>query len=1245
MPRRRRKKRALRGSSSPCNLLGLAFAAPGAKSYHARRAADKEGVPGHALVAQFDAPPRALQAQRGPSPEVIVPLLLYRSRRAESLVEALARQLAANWPTDPFARVAIVVGSHAMARWLRHELATRHGIAAHLDFPFPHQALDGAVRWLLDPARDGDAPFWDAAPHGADDPWRPDALAFRVVAQLRRSLAAPGFEAVAAYLRAGGGAAADADHPVAARELQFAREVAGVLDRLLHERWQDAVAWMQSPAAAPEPHRWLASLLAELAHDIDRAGASEGSQSPAHTVDALRRRTKTATRRHLFVFGLSTLGCGDLDRLGLVAHAVHVHFFLLAPSDVWWQDVRTRHEARRDLARARTPLQRQEVEGQLASQNPLLAGLGGPSRDIQAWLEEVGYEGDALAPPPAVGDSTLARLQDWIAAAAPLPAPGEPAPLADVVGDRTVAAHAAFGALRQVEALRDELLARFAADPLLEPRDVVVMTPDIETFAPLVAAVFARQGQARRGNDVSAPVGGEEPTPVPAIPVAVADVGLRRTNAVAEVLLQVLALVGERFTITRLLDLIALEPVALRFGFKSDDLGTVRELARAAGLRWGVDAADRAAVDQPALDQNTLRFALERLAMGVLLPDPEGSLAVVEGTPMPIVPEPVRTTDRAALMGRFTVAARTLAALRSALAPSRSGAQWRDALVAALDDVAQTPDSVGWLRSTVVAELDALREAATANPCPLTPAAVLRWLQGRFDVAHGGDRPVGGAITVCALEPMRSVPFRVVALLGLDDGVFPRPDRPAAWDPFAERSRSGERDRRAIDRHLVLEAILSARECLLLFWSGSDVRTGKSLPAAVVVEELLEALGRLAGVQRSTLVCRHPLQPWSPQAFNGAPLRSFDAALCEAARSLAGTTTAGRDPAHAALGNARASDLPLERSPRRTLTVAELAKGLVAPLNLLLGDRLGIAAAAVIADLEDREPLTLDALDDWTQRDRLLTALADAASRGVQGAELVGPALAYAAGRGELPLQTGGRLVLEDALESAQRVLSATRRTAGESVVAPVLALTMPDGTVIEAGSPTTRDQGGRLLFQWTTPSKNPNSTMQLRAWLTLLVARGADVPVDGSHVVGCGEREGVVWLAPPATPSDALAVLVDLVHIWRLARCRPLPLFEGTSRALADVLLRYGGPPLLGKGRTKAAAAVANAWDDGERPDAADPAVRDMFGTFDVVDALDDSDSDGLVGLAARVWLPLARAAVAGAGLRGAWTRADEGP
>lgn len=1149
-------------------------------------------------------------------------LWAYRDTKAERLVERLADTLAAAWPADPMAPVTVVIGSRGMQRWLNHELATLQGSVAAVDFLFPGNAFARAIKAVHEAA----GVELCAAEAAADGDWSGPALHRRVIPAVRARLADPAFERIRGYL-------GDCKGPVAARELAFTREVAAVLERLLYDRPDDAAAWMADPASAPDEHRWLAQLLADLKENT-------AAVDPPSRLARLRALPAQRVDAPLFVFGLSSLRYGDKVHIAELARHLDIHLFMLVPSTEWWADIRSRTAQRAALQQAQAQAQRPggdaaqviELLRDFERSNALLAAHGAPSRDLQLWLEDLGYQTVGEDPEPDEPRHRLQVLQRWIDAADEAPGLRERLREAGVVDHDagplpSVEINACHGALRQCEALRDDLLRRLAADPTLEPRHVLVMTPDLATYAPLIAAVFGRDG-----------IDG-----VPAVPVHIADLGLTDTNPVAAVLLDVVGLVGARVTASKLLDLLGREPLRAKFRIDDADLGALQDLIVSSGLRWAWDAEDRAHHDQPAVDQNTVRFALERLALGVLMPDPGGVAVVPAACGFgPAVPVDLPGRDQAERFGTLAEVCDRLQRLQQQLATPATAGAWRARLESVVDALCKVPESRAWQRTRVSTTLQELladdtaaggaATAASGAALEFDPTSIAAMLRDAFTLPRSGDRPNTGAVTVCAMEPMRSVPFRVVAMIGMDDDSFPRPSRPAAWDPFAA-AKPQEHDRRSLDRHLFLESMLCARDALLVYGRGFEAARGEDVPLSVVVEELADLLAGALGVSPSRDLLRvHPLQPWSLKAFEDDTRRPFDPAWAEAARARQGKPTlAGlaATPADA--------EWPPESEPPTTLTARELARALENAPRAFLEKTLCISMWDKDTAPEDREPIELDALEAWKLRDALIDIVARGEAGGASGID-VGPLFERRRGEGVIPLEAGGEAVLADELERARGVVGEARKVPGVSIGATthVCAVTAPGCAplTVTAVIPDVRaDEAGAHRHVWTTASSDPNDKLKLEAWLAMLVARVADAPVVAAHMIA---RKGKpVFNAPDK--AVALRLLEACVDLWWRIRRQPVPLVPRFSARLAEIAEK--DPALSPQSLVREG---LDAWFEDDSPDTmmgADKAMKDdaaraLFGGWTEADL--EARAETLSSLAQTVWSPLRAAMVKAAPKKG---------
>ena len=1121
-------------------------------------------------------------------------LHIHRSNRTEHLVDRLSTVLLGTAPQDPFAFRPLVVGSRAMERWLKRTLATTQDISAGLDYLFPRQRLQSAAHWLRNPGARANQPYWAAVEDEQSASWQPAALTFRVLSLIRARLDHEAFASIRAYL----GETAD-QAPVTPRELGFAQEVADVVDRLMHDRPEDALSWARDPTRAPQEATWLAALLEALEVGTD-------PQSPALLHEALLALSTSAVALPsdmppLCLFGLSTLGPGDRARLGAIARFIDVHAFILSPTEAW------------------------PDEASEAVDHPLLSALGSPSRDLHAWLQTLPTRDDTRffsGPEQGEPQTTLRALQSSLlhpeSAAKPSP-PSAP--------DDSVAFHSCYGPQRQCEALRDELLALFDADPTLLPSDIAILTPDIETYAPLLAATLS----VKDGD-------------VPALPTAVSDLSLRATNAVADVLLTVLELTNARLGLSDLIRFISLDAVKKEWGVEDSTLGQMRSLLEGSAFRWGIDAANRAAVGQPALYQNTAQFALERLALGVLMPDPGGVdvLHCEDNDDRLVVPYDAVNFERPAeVASLIDIARRLFAALESAAA-ERSLLDWLNYLSEVLLVFCGSSEALAGERFTVESKLQSLREEVGPFARePVSPNALLPWLTEAFDDLSRSAQPTGWGVTVSALEPMRSVPFRVIALVGMDDQAFPRSTLKRRWDPMATPL-PGERDRAQKDRHLFLEALLSARDRFICLWSGNDERSGDPLAAATPVEELIDFLGETTGRPREALIQTHPLQPWSSSCFM-EPRQSYSAQMAAAAQRLQLSKERQRAPLD--LLHDERWHLNKPAATPRALPLERFAQELAEPTRFFLERRLGVQVDSGVSQLRDREPLTLDLLERYQIRRRWLSLLLEQSPSAFEPDSIFPEHfIERLAGEGSLPLGAAGAAIVRDECALADEIVAALNAVAGDVKGPKSYSVLTSAGLRLDMTVPRIVEKEGERLFQWWTPSKDSNEKALLTSWLSLLVATAAGEAPTAAQLVGkdskpqapTAKKEAAIAgkvLTLSLTQEEALHTLDDLVALWLQGQSRPLPLFSKLSPALAEVTVKDGGGVNLASQRRELKQTIEKKWVGTKKQfgETSTRWVEQYLFDYDPVAALDAEDPLSLIQLAHRLWAPVLHAVEAG--------------
>ncbi len=853
-------------------------------------------------------------------------LSLYHAPDLETLGE-LATTLLAQPLADPFAPALVVVPSQGMGRWLTLELARKQGIAMQLEIQLPARFVWDLSRTVL-----GSLPEQSA--------FSPDTLTWRLYGWLCEPSNLELAPRLAQYLDGGD----------ERRRLSLAAKIADTFDQYLLYRDDWLAAWERGEALDLGPDEpWQMLLWGELTKD----GHPHRARLLGDLLQRLYRdEPLSGLPERLLVFGISSLPPHHLRVLDGLARHVDVVVCALNPSREAWGEIRDIRELARQSASVATANAAPEASGPdewyLDVGHPLLASLGKQGRDFFDALfglggQEIGlYSEDQ----DLRDDSLLHALQhDILRLRTRLP--DERMALAG--DDRSLEVHIAHSPLREVEILHDQLLARFAADPALSPDQVVVLTPDIERYAPFIEAVFA----VREGG--------------PRIPYSLADRSLRAEVPLIEAFLQLLLLAQSRFAAEEVLAWLEQPAIARRAGIEAEDLPLLRDWLRDAGVRWGRDGTQRAALGLPDESAFTWRQGLDRLLLGFAAPPQlAGAAAPLLGEHWPL---DALEGARAQLLGRLVAFVEQLGSLADQLARPRPLTQWADDLQGLIDslfDEREAGDTLLLLSQACASLREQAQAADLARPIELE--LVHQQLSASLQQGGGASGFLTGAVTFCTMVPMRSLPFRLVCLLGLDDGAFPRRNPPAGFDLIARHPRRGDRARRLDDRYLLLETLLSAREALYLSYVGRDPRDNAELPPSVLLSEVLEAVDLTAvpstegGKASQRIVVAHPLQPFAAGNFAGPPCAGFSAPWFRAARRLAAAPEQAPAPFASLLAEPDEAWLTLEPS--------QLLQCFRHPPRFLLEQRLGLRLAEAEQALASDEPFELE-MPAWNGLRRL----------------------------------------------------------------------------------------------------------------------------------------------------------------------------------------------------------------------------------------------------------------------------------
>jgi exodeoxyribonuclease V gamma subunit len=1013
---------------------------------------------------------------RGKLPAVA--LVVHRSNRLERLAESLA-EVVREPLADPFARECIVVQGPGMERWLSASLARALGVWGNPWFPFPRALIE----LFLEQA--------GAAPEPADDEARFDAasLVWQIARRLPALLSEPAFAEVASYLEA------DRERE---RLLDLSRRLAECFDQYVIYRPELVLSWERGEDShfqaklfrallegRPAPH--LAQRM--LAYGRGRVSFDEGAGLP----------------ERISLFGISTLPPAFLGMLTQLSEQLDVHVFLLTPSREYWGDLDRSVALRPDL-------------------HGFLAQLGKISREFVDLLEKQPYlEPDELFEVPEVHSMLTALQSDLVELTARARrGAGLERPLSIPEGDDSIQVHVCHSMVRELEVLRDQLRARFERDLSLEPRDVIVFTPDIERYAPAIEAVFAEGG----------------PRDDKSIPFRIADRRAVRASEIAEAFFVLLDLLGSRLLLSDVLDFLHRECVREKFGIAEADIDTVQHWLVSAGARWAVDASHRESFGQPAFVENSLRFALDRLLVGYAAADGE------QRELFDVLPLPEAEGQSALLLGKLSRFLETLFEWVQALEAPRTPQAFAEALgallTAMLSDEGELAIEHHALRSAL-SELGA--DAARAGfDDSVGLVSVRRLLELRVDRGRANLGFLAGGVTFCEPVPMRAIPFRVVCLLGMDDESFPRSIARPSFDLMAAAPKPGDRTLRDDDRQLFLEAILSARDALHISYVGRSAQDGGERPASVLVDQLLRlcdqhfvfaaadqtlSLGLDGAVSRA-ITHEHALHRFDARYFQrgaGQAYVSYDASAEAAARSL----LAPKRPEQ------RFVSAPLPpRTDLGELSLSVLSRFFRHPQETFLKDRLKVFLPRELDDVANREPIVLDNLTSYQLADDLLQQNAT-----------------HSPEERERLLRKSGRLA-PGSVGGAQLVLLEERVRSVLDAAPP--GQTLPDRAfVLELA-------GTRLACRLTsleTDARVERTVGKLHArrrfsvWIEHLALCAHGLLPNLTRLVGRDDKKNILFA--PLSAAEACAQLADLLALYRIGQCMPLPLFHDAAESFVE--------------------------------------------------------------------------------------------
>jgi exodeoxyribonuclease V gamma subunit len=826
--------------------------------------------------------------------------VLHSSNKTENLVAHLAAVITSLPLSSPFQKEVFLIQSQGMERWLSQQLAGHFKVWGNYQFLFPNKFFS-AMALKIDSRLDDSTFERDVML------WRIESLLRKHSWQLKREQTPGGedeFLHLKHYL---------SGENIPLKRYQLARQLAQIFDQYQLMRPDMLDEWqLNRMLYKTKTEVWQKALWLEI---IKITGTKHRGALWMEMIAKLNATEDGGFNgllpERISVFGLNTMPPIFLSYLQGLAKHCQVHLFLLNPAQSFWADLANK---------------RKFVGGEILAGHPLLSMFGQQGREFQEMiLEQTQFDFEPESFEAETTPNNLQRLQNDILNNCP-----EGLALQN---DGSISIHACHSRMREVEVLRNQLLQNLEGDEKLELRDIVVMAPDIQVYEPYISAVF---------NDIQH---------------AIADRSLRLSNSSLDAFIRFLNLSQSRFGWRSVLDLLEQTVVYPAFGLAETDLELIKHWMQETHVRWGKSARHMQELELPEINANTWQAMLDRLLMGYAVSNDKDFVDEV-------LPYQNIEGSSAGALGGLCAFMQLVFDAGNDLKQALTLKPWSLKLHDYAGRLLGSKDSNEHQQlNELFAELAAVpfSENDVEPHQNIELQVIIAWLEDRVSERKSSKGFLRGQLTFCSMLPMRSIPAKVIALLGMNDGEFPKIDRTPTFDLLAHNFRKGDRSRRADDRYQFLEVLLSARQHLIITYIGQSISNNAAIPPSVVISELLEVLRD--SYQLSDLIIRHPLQSFSPRYFEELPeLFSFSEADCEIAKAI----STPKPEATCWWQGEISSDAATEIESKRVIELSELFSFFQHPQRYFMRRQLDVRFSGIEEEPEEREPFALDRLDGYS---------------------------------------------------------------------------------------------------------------------------------------------------------------------------------------------------------------------------------------------------------------------------------------
>ncbi len=632
------------------------------------------------------------------------------------------------------------------------------------------------------------------------------------------------------------------------KQLQLATKIADLYDQYVIYRPDYIRLWNENKSPEIKTYlanhekwqKWIWQKIKEKIGDkaIDKVQMRDALIKKFDDENFISKVKSKFPRISLFGFSLFTLFHIEVF-MSALKELVDVDFYLTNPSpeDYWFKDIKDKTRVKIEKS---SGISTEELK--LAVGNQLLMNQGRTAKDLYNMLFDIDeifniMDNESYVNPP-VKDSLLHTIQNEVYYN--IPNVNRDIIPEKLLNDGSITIASNYTEVREVENLYSYLLKQIEENNY-KLKDIIVQTSDIDLYTPIIKAVFDNAKVK--------------------IPYSIADRSYAGNDNLIGVLKQLLSLQKDEFSSEDILQL--LDFGAIRRKFDISNIRTIRILVKMANIRHGINGS-------PQNDTVFVswKYGLERILLGYAMKT--DSLITLPNRDYEILPLEIAEGDFAKEGLKLKSFVDTLIHFVNKRSRPKFIAEWREYIIDFINQILEiSDDSINDL-NYIFDKLSFSDEIIDILDEKISYEVFSNAFIDSLYSNNRSSRFISGKITFCSMIPMRSIPYKVVAVLGLNVKTFPRKQTDISFDLIRFEHRKGDRNLKETDKYLFFETLLSAKEKLYLSYIGINIKDNSDLPPSPVLDELIDyiSLKSEVDISSSNVILRHAIDNYDTKYYS-----------------------------------------------------------------------------------------------------------------------------------------------------------------------------------------------------------------------------------------------------------------------------------------------------------------------------------------------------------------------------------------